>query len=302
MGFNPVKAVSNFVKKGRRSFNKLKGEVRGLAPVIGFVAGTALGGPVGGKIGASVAGRLLPPARPPRFKNKRQAKRSRRQAARATPVIPPSIQRGRALEILVNALRARAARFQSVPAAPPRRSFRDVQPLYTHLGIQSSPSIANVNQSRQPVYDLQDFERSARGVTLLKTFVGGGGQGASFQFLVPQNRSLRLISVGIGQQSGPGNSIWSLIVGWRGGTESVVYARVNVETGNVPELLLGAHQENSNDRWSRELPLDVPQGGAVTINSGPDFNGGDVVSITVQYEFKPPFKEIASEATEWSVA
>jgi len=49
------------------------------------------------------------------------------------------------------------------------------------------------------------------------------------------------------------------------------------------------------------MPIEVPQGGVVTIISGPDFNGGNTVGITVHYEFIPPFRQVVSNATEWVV-
>jgi len=204
-------------------------------------------------------------------------------------------------ELLKKALQARPNQFVATEPTPPVRQNSDVQPLFTHLGLGTNPSLPDLATIRVPTYDLQDFEKDARTVSLFKTFVGGGGQSASFQFDVPTDRAVRLLAVGIAGQSGPGNSIWSLVVGWVGATESNVYARTNVETGNVPELLLGATQENSNDRWSREIPLDVPQGGAISINSGADFNGGDIVSITVHYQFIPTFRQVVSNADEWTV-
>jgi len=200
------------------------------------------------------------------------------------------------IQRILNEMRSRRA---AAPVAEPIQAQSDVQSLYTHLGIGQTPNIGAVDATRQPVYDLIDFERQGRSVRLTQANFIGVGQGASFQFPVPSDFSMRLHGVEVSFQSGATESIWTIQAGWRGAADAVNYTRLEVKTDDVPEPIFGIATAVATNRWTREEPLDIPQDGVLTINSGLDFDAGDIVAITVQYELKPSFNRIEPDPTAW---
>jgi len=101
---------------------------------------------------------------------------------------------------------------------------------------------------------------------------------------------------------GPGNSTISVFGGWIGASESVRYAKINVQGGDVPKPIFGANVEKAGGEWTREEAIDLPQGGVLSIVTGLDFNAGDIITITIQYELKPSFRQISKSPNDWIIA
>jgi len=203
---------------------------------------------------------------------------------------------------LLRVLREMRVRRASAPVPEPIQAQSDVQSLYTHLGIAQTPNIGAVEASRQPVYDLIDFERQGRSVRLTQASFAGPGSGASFQFQVPSDFSMRLHGIEVSSQSGATESIWTVQAGWRGAADAVNYVRLEVKTDDIPEPIFGIVTTVATNRWTREEPLDIPQDGVLTINSGLDFDAGDTVAITIQYELKPSFNRIEADPNGWIIS
>jgi len=201
---------------------------------------------------------------------------------------------------IINALREMRARRDSAPVSPPIQSQSDVQSLYTHLGLAQAQSIGAIEATRQPIYDLIDFERQGRAVRLTKTSAAPN-QAASFQFLVPADFSMQVQGIEVSTLIGPGNTTMEVLAGWNGASESVKYAKINVQAGDAPKPIFGANIEKAGGEWTREEPLDLPQGGVLTVNSGLDLNAGDILTITIQYELKPSFNQISLDPKAWIV-
>jgi len=189
----------------------------------------------------------------------------------------------------------------SAPVPEPIQAQSDVQSLYRHLGIAQTPNIGAVEASRQPVYDLIDFERQGRAVRLTKTSTGPN-QAAAFSFLVPDDFSMEVQGIEVSTLIGPGNTTLNVFAGWNGASESVRYAKINVQGGDVPKPIFGANVEKAGGEWTREEPLDLPQGGVLSITTGLDLNLGDIITITVQYELKPSFNRIETDPNAWITA
>jgi len=176
----------------------------------------------------------------------------------------------------------------------------DLESLYEHLGIAQNRVVGQLSGTRQPVYDLIDFERQGRAVRLTKTSTGPN-QGASFQFQVPEDFSLEVQGIEVSSLIGPGNTTMEVLAGWIGASESVKYAKINVQAGDAPKPIFGANVEKAGGEWTREEPIDLPQGGVLTINSGLDLNNGDILTITIQYELKPSFRQISKNPNDWII-
>jgi len=99
------------------------------------------------------ASRLLAPT--PRF-NVSKAVKAQLQNRALVKFIPK--------ELLKKALAARPNQFVATEPTPPVRQNADVQPLFTHLGMGTNPSLPDLATLRVPTYDLQDFEKDARSV------------------------------------------------------------------------------------------------------------------------------------------
>ena len=184
--------------------------------------------------------------------------------------------------------------------APAIQAQRDVTSLYQHLGIADAPALGRLEATRQPIYDLIDFERLGRAVRLSKTSAAPN-QGASFQFQVPEDFAMRLHAIEVSSINGPGNTTMSVLVGWIGAAASVKYTEINVQGTEPPMAIFGTNIEKSGGEYTRESPLDIPQNGVLTINSGLDFNAGQSITITIQYELKPAFNQISSTPQDWIV-
>jgi len=199
---------------------------------------------------------------------------------------------------LLRVLKEMRVRRAAAPVPQPIQAQSDVQSLYTHLGIAQTPNIGAVEASRQPVYDLIDFERQGRAVRLTKVSAAPN-QAASFSFLVPDDFSMRVQGIEVSTLIGPGNTDVNVFAGWNGAAESVRYAKINVQSGDVPKPIFGANVEKAGGEWTREEPLDLPQGGVLSIVTGLDLNAGDIIAVTVQYELKPSFNRIETDPNAW---
>jgi len=253
MGFNPFRGVKNAIKKGQRSIKKLQRTAAPFAPVIGTLAGVALGGPIGGKVGFALAGKLFPPVTLPTSRQLQQV-RSRQTQTSVFRDFPAARASQQPLELLVRQTAAWQTRFKTVGRPDPIRGYSNVDPLYSHLNMARQPVISAVEATRQPIYDLLEFERRGQVATLAKTFVGGPGQAASFQFTVPDGFSMELVAIGVDNITGPVSSIFEVRVGWIGGTGSVRYSKVGVAASDAPEAIFGIKSLATDGRWSREVP------------------------------------------------
>jgi len=204
------------------------------------------------------------------------------------------------LEDLVRVLEEIRSRRALRPKPQTLTPQTDLESLYEHLGIAQNRVVGQLAATRQPVYDLIDFERQGRAVSLTKTS-SAPNQGASFQFVVPDDFAMRLHAIEVSQISGPGNTTMSVLVGWIGATNSVKYTEINVQGTEPPMAIFGTNIEKAGGEYTRERALDIPQNGVLTINSGLDFNAGQFITITIQYELKPSFRQISTNPNDWTV-
>jgi len=223
---------------------------------------------------------------------RRQSVRSIPSAAALGSVAP--------IEQMVRVLGTIRARRSLRPNPQTLTPQTDLESLYEHLGIAQNRVVGQLAGTRQPIYDLIDFERQGRAVRLTKTSAAPN-QAASFQFQVPADFSMELQGIEVSTLIGPGNTTMEVLAGWIGASESVKYAKINVQAGDAPKPIFGANVEKAGGEWTREEPLDLPQGGVLTINSGLDLNAGDILTVTIQFELKPSFRQISKNPNDWII-